>query len=99
MAMGKPTISTNFSGNLEFMNSANSWLIPATEVGVTGMEKSLYANHMKWGEPDPAGIRASLREAYQNSELREAKAKKAKEDIQRFSALEIGNLISSLLGA
>ena len=60
MANGIPVVATGWSGNIEFMTSANSELIPYTLVPVKD-QSEVYAGSM-WAEPDiDAASRALLR--------------------------------------
>ncbi|HEX6458944.1 MAG TPA: glycosyltransferase [Thermoleophilaceae bacterium] len=54
MAMGLPTIASRFSGNLEFMNDGNSFLVDGELVPVPDdaeLINDLYRGH-RWFEPD-----------------------------------------------
>jgi glycosyltransferase involved in cell wall biosynthesis len=51
MLLGKPVIATGFSGNLEFMNSGNSVLIPYRLVSI-GRGHNPYPRLASWAEPD-----------------------------------------------
>jgi glycosyltransferase involved in cell wall biosynthesis len=98
MAMGKPTIATNYGGNLEFMSKENSWLVDYSLTPVNGMNRSHYNSSMKWAEPSITSIRAAMREAYSNEELRKAKASMALSEIKNFSIENIGALAAKLIG-
>jgi len=58
MAAGTPAIATGWSGNLEFMNDANSILVPYELVEV-GPDAEPYAPDSWWAQPDLA--RAPMR--------------------------------------
>lgn len=62
MAMKKPTIGTNWGGNLAFMNSLNSFL-----VDVVGMEDANNPNH-KWATPSVESLRRIMRSLVNNVE-------------------------------
>ncbi len=51
MALGKPVIASNYSGNLDFMDTSNSILI-TTNVIETRRAHGPYPKGTKWGEPD-----------------------------------------------
>lgn len=51
MSLGKPVIATEYSGNLEFMNSENSILIPWRRVKV-GNNAEGYDSEATWAEPN-----------------------------------------------
>ncbi len=51
MAMGKPVIATNYSGNTDFMNTENSLLVDYTLVPV-GKGEYVHWEGQMWAEPD-----------------------------------------------
>lgn len=51
MSLGKPVIATGYSGNLDFMNQENSFLVPYTLEKI-GDESFPYLPDSKWAEPD-----------------------------------------------
>lgn len=51
MYFGKPVIATAYSGNLDFMTAANSFLVPCTEVKI-GADAEPYPADGEWAEPD-----------------------------------------------
>jgi len=50
MALGKPTIATRYSGNLDFMNDDNSLLVEATMTSLRTRTRS-YPRGARWAEP------------------------------------------------
>jgi glycosyltransferase involved in cell wall biosynthesis len=60
MAQGIPTTATDYSGNLAFMNHANSWLIPATQATVDESAEP-YPLGYTWAEPDLVSATSTLR--------------------------------------
>lgn len=71
MAMGLPTIGTCWSGNLEFMNEANSYLIeidglaPVDQAQVA--DNPYYAGHL-WAEPNLRHLRQLMRRVVTNQD-------------------------------
>ncbi|MCC2320204.1 glycosyltransferase [Cellulomonas xiejunii] len=60
MAWGKPVLATGYSGNLQFMTPANSYLVPWTPTQVPpGAEP--YPQGTRWAEPDVDAAAALLR--------------------------------------
>lgn len=51
MYFGKPVIATGYSGNLDFMNEANSFLVDCTLIPV-GKDEYPYGAGQRWAEPD-----------------------------------------------
>lgn len=61
MALGRPTVATNWSGNLDFMTDDTSWLIGCELVPV-GEGHPPYDPKSLWAEPDLDLAAAALRE-------------------------------------
>ncbi len=84
MAMGLPTIGTNWSGNLEFMNKDNSYCIEIE--GLTSVDDAqladnpFYTGH-NWAQPSCRHLRELMRHVYQNRNSAAEVGRKAKEDI------------------
>lgn len=65
MAMGLPTIATNWSGHTLFANETTSW--PVSVAGLSCIDNvqhaGQYARH-RWAEPSTSGLRKSMRRVY-----------------------------------
>jgi len=94
MAMGKPAISTNFGGNLEFMNDSNSYLIGSLSTPVSGMPWSIYDARQMWAEPDLADLKAKMRFVFNNREAAVEKGRIAKSGMDKYSWDSIGKKMS-----
>lgn len=71
MSYGNPVIATGYSGNMEFMNNENSFLLDYTLTPVSNMEwfqPNLYHGDMMWAEPDLANLMSDMRYVYENRE-------------------------------
>lgn len=70
MLYGNPTIATNFSGNVDFMNNENSYLIPYQLTPTFGMSWFVpwYDGTMYWAEPDLHALAKAMRHVYNNRE-------------------------------
>jgi glycosyltransferase involved in cell wall biosynthesis len=80
MALGKPVIATQYSGNLDFMNEGNSFLVPFDLVSV-GTGNDPYPGDAVWAEPDVAAAALLMRRVMENqAEVRE-KAEVARTEI------------------
>jgi len=70
MSYGNPVITTNFSGNTDFMNNENSYLVSASQTPVSNI--SWYVpwcdGRMWWGEPALNEIAAHMRYVVENKE-------------------------------
>jgi glycosyltransferase involved in cell wall biosynthesis len=65
MAWGKPVIATGYSGNLEFMDGENSYLVPFT-LGETRETSRPYPPALEWAEPDLDEAARLMRHVYEN---------------------------------
>jgi len=97
MALGKPTIATAYSGNLEFMTGENSYLCPTRRVEV-GAEREPYPSHSYWSEPDVAAAAALFRHVYEKPEEARTRGSRGGEDIRlRHSPAVAGGMIRDRL--
>jgi hypothetical protein len=77
MALGKPTIATAYSGNLEFMTPENSFLVSWRPTMVpAGCEP--YPKGDYWAQPDLAEAASLMRCVYENPELAHARGRTAR---------------------
>jgi len=104
MAMELPTIGTKWSGNLEFMNDENSYLIqidgliPIRDANLIRIEPG-YIGH-KMAQPSIDHLRYLMRWVYTNRAEAEEKGKKARQSLaDNFSAAKIVPLIQERLTA
>jgi len=108
MMFGKPVISSNYGGVLEFMNEKNSFLIKTHESPVYGMLFPNYNAHMLWGEPDVMDLRRLMRYVFDERNVSDvaALAAQGQQDVERLlnwkkigqDMLERLNTINSSLG-
>lgn len=83
MAMGLPVIATNWSGNTEFMNDENSYLIDVPRlVEIKDNEIKTYIGH-KWADPSKDHLIDLLKEVFSNPEKAKEKGKTAQEFIRK----------------
>jgi glycosyltransferase involved in cell wall biosynthesis len=94
MSYGNPVISSNYSGNLEFMNNENSYLINSREYPVCNMIFPNYNGHMTWGDPDVMHLRSLMRFVFENRDTAKKKGEVAKKYIEENLSWEkIGDLM------
>ncbi|MCX7182609.1 MAG: glycosyltransferase family 4 protein [Nitrosospira sp.] len=84
MALGKPVIATNYSGNLEFMSHKNSCLVKFTKVNLQKYSY-LYSDDQVWAEPDINQAALLIKKIKDNKAFREKIAKQALIDMKRFT--------------
>ncbi len=97
MALGKPVIATGYSGNLDFMNVNNSFLVKYKmikhEYDLSVLPKNNY-----WSDPDTDHAAELMNFIYENQSFAKEIGQKAKEDIQNYFSLEaIGNKMKKRL--
>lgn len=88
MALGKPVIATAYSGNLDFMDHENSFLVPFTPVEVPkGCEP--YPSGARWADPMTEEAARLMRLVYENPDLAAAKGRRARESILATHGIEV----------
>jgi glycosyltransferase involved in cell wall biosynthesis len=65
MLMGKPTIATNYSGNLAFMHAGNSLLVDYTLTEIPN-DNPIYKGGNHWADPSIEHAAALMRHCYDN---------------------------------
>ena len=99
LAMGLPTIASRWSGNLEFMDDATSWLVDGEVVPVpedAEVFNRLYKGH-GWFEADVDELAAAMREVASDPAAARAKAAPARAElIRRFGPEAIAHRIGEL---
>lgn len=83
MLHGNPVIATGYSGNMDFMNENNSWLVdyqltPSCNVGNFA---PFYHGRMWWAEPDLSHLAILMRAAYDDPSIAEFVGKKGREHV------------------
>jgi glycosyltransferase involved in cell wall biosynthesis len=88
MMAGNPTIGTRYSGNLEFMNDENSFLIDYQLEPVFNMKhmREWYTGDMRWAQANVAQLADTMRYIYENRGEARSKASVARAELcERFS--------------
>ena len=101
MLFHKPVIATNYSGNLEFMNHLNSWLIETEEKTINPQDYFyLFGGDMRWGYPSVDNLAQHLVDVYSNRGSVNVKAKtmQAAIDMRAYRREPVGTLIRDRLG-
>jgi glycosyltransferase involved in cell wall biosynthesis len=98
MALGKPVIATNYSGNLEFMNSKNSILVPWRPVCVSMAHPGQFPKGTQWAEADPSYAASSIESLILNRELAQSIGATASDSIsQQLSPAALAPTLRQLL--
>lgn len=97
MYLGKPTIATNYSGNTEFMNDNNSFLIDYKLSYIENPDRN-FCSKTLWANPLLSDAVEKLRNAYEFSDLRTKKAVNAELFVkENLSFYAIGTIIKNRL--
>lgn len=97
MAMGKPVIATAWSGNLEFMNVNNAFLV-GYELVPIGRDLGPYQGEQRWAEPDLDHAAALLRQVHDDPEMARRRAERGARDLrERHSPQAVGAIIEARL--
>jgi len=88
MAMGLPTIATNWSGNTEFMTPENSYLIK-----IDGLVNATVPGHM-WAQPSKTHLRTLMRHVFSNPTDAKRVGATAQENVRNlYSTDKIGDIV------
>lgn len=87
MYLGKPVIGTAYSGNIDFMNDENSYLVPYKLVEL-GKPYPPYEAHNVWAEADVQVAARHLREIYDDPESADARREAAGRFIREYYSLK-----------
>jgi len=100
MLFGKPIIATGYSGNMEYMNNENAFLLRFEEQPIKPEDCWLsFDESMKWAYADGDDLDEKLQYLYVNHAGKVAldKIKRAYENLSAFTAEEVGNVILNQL--
>ncbi len=102
MYMGKPVIATGYSGNLDFMTPANSFLVNHTMVSI-GEGHWPYPAHGEWAEPDVEHAARLMRQVLDDPAAARQVGARAAADLRRTHSLlaageSMGNRLASIRG-
>lgn len=82
MALGKPVIATGYSGNLDFMTNANSFLVDFTLTRVA-RDLGSYRKGGQWADPKLDHAASLMRQVYRDRDAARAVGLRAKRDVRR----------------
>lgn len=98
MVLGTPVVATKYSGNLDFMNESNSYLVDYTLIPVAQGAYPLATDESRWADPSVEHAALQLRNLYSNVEERKTKIELGKSTILRdFSLVSVGQRMLSRL--
>lgn len=88
MARGKPVIATGYSGNLQFMDGSNSYLVPWTE-GRVPSGCAPYPEGAAWAEPSLTAAADLMRKVVGRPDQATRIGREAQESIRRNHSLDV----------
>jgi glycosyltransferase involved in cell wall biosynthesis len=88
MWAGKPVIATGYSGNLDFMNAGNSYLVEHQLVPI-GFGRDPYPASGLWAEPDVGHAAALMREVYEHPDEARRRGERAAAEIRASHGPEV----------
>jgi glycosyltransferase involved in cell wall biosynthesis len=80
MSLGKPVIATGYSGNLDFMDEENSFLVPYSLTSIPP-GCTPYPEGYPWADPDLDEAARLMRFVYENPDAARIKAERGRKDI------------------
>jgi len=97
MTLGKPVIATGYSGNLDFLSDANSFIVPGLRVKV-GHGAEGYSPEAMWMEPNVSEAAKYMRYVYENQAEAAQKGLRGQADILRaFDVASCGAIMKGRL--
>ena len=100
MIFRKPVIATRYSGNLEFMNDGNSWLVNCSVETIRSADRyQLFDGGMKWAYVDEEHLGELMVSAVTNRRSQAVldRINQASVDIRRFDSQSVGQRIRARL--
>jgi glycosyltransferase involved in cell wall biosynthesis len=82
MALGKPVIGTGYSGNVDFMNAENGYLVDY-EIGRVGPDCEIYPADGEWAQPSVEHAAELMRRVVERPAEATAIGQRAREDVAR----------------
>jgi glycosyltransferase involved in cell wall biosynthesis len=96
MLCGMPVIATAYSGNLEYTNEENAFLLPFKEGVVPAQPPSVGVEPgALWADPDPASLEDALLRLYSewSSPETQEKVSRARQEVSRFARPGVAEII------
>src|SRR4051794_17381414 len=102
LAMGLPTIASNWSGNLEFMRPETSWLVDGELLAIPDDHDTFVddVSDQRWFEPDLDALAAALTDIASDPDAARRRAAPARADlIERFGFEATAEVLGEALSA
>jgi glycosyltransferase involved in cell wall biosynthesis/SAM-dependent methyltransferase len=92
MYLGKPVVATGYSGNLDFMDEQNSYLVEHRLVPI-GPHAAPYPSDGTWAEPDIDHASGLMREVFEHPKEADERARYGAENIRRTHSAQVAGEI------
>jgi len=91
MVMGTPIITTNWSGQADYLNETNAFLIDYKLVDVDTQYYLKYPGFYgsSWAEPDIDDLKYKMKTIFQNKQFARAKTQQASSDVKQYQEQKI----------
>jgi GT2 family glycosyltransferase/glycosyltransferase involved in cell wall biosynthesis len=97
MALGKPVVATQYSGNLDFMTPENSFLVPYELVEIQ-KDIGYYSKGCIWADPELDRAARLMRYVFENRDVAAAVGRRAREDVlSKLHPRVVGGIIKDRL--
>ncbi|MGH3133704.1 MAG: glycosyltransferase, partial [Gaiellaceae bacterium] len=87
MSYGKPVVATGYSGNLDYMDEENSYLVPHRLVPIPS-DWWAFSPGAEWADPDVGAAAVLMRHVYEDQAEARARGARAREEILARLSLE-----------
>lgn len=87
MLLGRPTIATGYSGNLDFMNAENSYLVSHAPARIED-DIPPYPKGCVWAEPSVEDAARQMRRVYDHRDEADLVAMRGKAEVERVFSVE-----------
>ena len=99
MALGKPVIGTDYSGNTEFLTPEAGYPIPYTLKPV-GQDEYIYPEGQVWAYPDEAACAAAMVRVFHEPEEAQSRAAAGQRFVRhRYGPVNVGRIVKQRLRA
>jgi GT2 family glycosyltransferase len=93
MALGKPVIGTDYSGNTEFLTPETGYPIPYS-LRPVGSDEYIYPEGQVWADPDEDACAAAMQRVFHEPEEAKAKAAVGQRFVMnRYGAVNVGRIV------
>jgi glycosyltransferase involved in cell wall biosynthesis len=99
MRCGKPVIATAYSGNMEFMNHENSFLVPYNLIEIE-KDHGPYKKGNVWADPDIQRAAQLMLQVYEDRAAASSVASRGRDDVMtKLHPNSIGDLVRKRLAS